>query len=230
MTCCLALITVLAHIIGGSPAAVDYRAQITHIPAGIEARIVDGDRLWLRLPSGKIHEHRLYAFRGRWRVPADDAGIVSGTLARVPRPAVWPWIVLGVLLAAAGLAAFRWKRAAIVFPVLTAVASITAYAAHTGSTAILVLLPLAGAVALAGLVPAKTRLPAVLAIGAFGVYTGVALAPMVWRGLPLTSLPFALARATVVVALVAGAATCLLYVFTSSAARASRAPGRAPSR
>lgn len=222
----LALVTVLAHILSGSPAAVDYRAELTSVPRGVEARIVDGDRLWLRLPSGQIHEHRLYAVHGRWRVPAGDVGIVSGTLTPVPRPAVWPWIVLGVLLAAAGLAAFRWKRAAIVFPVLTAVASVTAYAAHTGSTALLVLLPLGGAVALAGLVPARTRLPAVLLIGAFGVYTGVALAPMIWRGLPLTSLPFALARGAVVVALVAGAATCALYVLTSSTGRSSAAAGR----
>ena len=70
-------------------------------------------------------------------------------------------------------------------------AAVTAYAAHTTSGVLLVLIPLAGAAALAALTHEKTRLPAVLLIGAFGVYTGVALAPMVWRALPLTSLPFA---------------------------------------
>jgi hypothetical protein len=223
MTRWLALITVVAHIIGGGPAAVDYRAEITHVPRGVEARIVEGDRLWLRLPDGQVHEHRLYAAGGRWRVPAGSAGIVSGTLVRLPRPAFWPWIVLGILLGLAGAAAFKWRRGAIVFPVLAAVAAVTAYSAHTGSPLLLILLPILGALALAALVPVRTRLPAVLLIGAFGVYTGVALAPMIWRALPLTSLPFALARATVVVALVCGTATCVLYVLTS-------APGRSPPR
>jgi hypothetical protein len=227
VTRCLVLLTVLAHIIGGSPAAVDYRARITSVSPGVEARIVDGDRLWLKLPSGRIHEHRLYALHGRWRVPAGDAGIVSGTLVRLPRPAVWPWIVLGIMLAAACAAAFRWRALAIVFPVLAAVAAVTAYAAHTGSTVLLVLLPLAGALGLAALLSGRTRLAAVLAIGAFGVYTGIALAPMLWRGLPLTSLPFALARAAVVIALVAGAATCALYVLTSAAGRSPRRAGSA---
>jgi hypothetical protein len=217
VTRCLVLATVVAHIFGGTPAAVDYRATITSTPPSVEARIVDGDRLWLKLPNGQIHEHRLYALNGRWRVPADAAGIVSGTLVRLPRPAVWPWIALAVGLAAAALAAFRWKKLAIVFPLVTVVASVTAYTAHTPSTALLVLIPLGGAVALALLIPEKTRLPAILAIGAFGVYTGVALAPMVWRALPLTSLPFALARAAVVVSLVAGAATCVLYVLSAPA-------------
>jgi hypothetical protein len=211
------LATVVAHIFGGTPAAVDYRATITYIPPGIEAHIVVGDRLWLKLPSGQIHEHRLYALNGRWRVPADAVGIVSGTLVRLPRPAVWPWIALAVALAGIAVAAFRWRRLAIVFSVLTVIASVTAYAAHTPSTAILILLPIAGALALAALVPAKTRLAAVLLIGAFGVYTGVALAPMIWRALPLTSLPFTLARATVVVSLVAGAASCALYVLSAPA-------------
>lgn len=219
MTSWLALATVLAHIIGGSPAAVDYRATITHVPPGVDARIVDGDRLRLRLPNGQLHEHRLYALNGRWRVPADAVGIVAGTLVRVPRPSVWPWVALGVALAGAAVAAFRWRSIAVVFPVATAVAAVTAYAAHTGATAILVLLPIGGALVLAGLVPPKTRLPVVLLIGAFGLYTGIALAPMLWRGLPLTALPFALARAAVVIALVGGAATCALYVLTSSAAR-----------
>jgi hypothetical protein len=220
----LALVTVVAHIFGGTPAAVDSRARITSVPPGVEARIVVGNRLWLRLPNGQVHEHRLYASGGRWRVPAGRVGIVSGTLERLPRPAVWPWVLLGVVLAAAAVAAFRWKRVAVVFPGLAAVAAVTAYAAHTGSTAVLVLLPLAGALALAALVPPQTRLPAVLLIGAFGVYTGIALAPMVWRALPLSSLPLALARATVVVSLVAGAATCVLYVLTSTTGRSPRSP------
>src|SRR5207248_2344073 len=117
--------------------------HITSAPPTVEARIVDGDRLWLRLPSGVIHEHRLYASHGRWRVPAGRAGIVSGTLERLPRPAVWPWIVLAAALAAAGAAAFRWRRASIALPVLAAAASVTAYAAHTSSSALLVLIPVA---------------------------------------------------------------------------------------
>jgi hypothetical protein len=218
----LVLTTVVAHIFGGMPSAVDTQAHITHVPPGVEARIVAGNRLWLRLPNGRVHEHRLYASGGRWRVPANAVGIVSGTLVRLPRPAVWPWIVLGLLLAAVAAAAFRWRRLAIAFPALAAVTAVTAYTAHTGSAALLVLLPIAGALALAALVPAKTRLAAVLAIGAFGVYVGIDLAPMIWRALPLSSLPFALARATVVIALVAGVATCLLYVLSAPATYTGR--------
>jgi hypothetical protein len=223
------LATVVAHIFGGTPAAVDSRAEITHVPPGVEARIVDGNRLWLRLPNGQVHEHRLYAVGGRWRVPAYRVGIVSGTLVRLSRPAFWPWVVLGLVLAAAAAAAFRWKRVAIAFPVLTLVASVTAYAGHTGSLALLVVLPIAGAVALAGLLPKGTRLPAVLLIGAFGVYTGIALAPMIWRALPLTSLPSGLARATVVISLVAGVATCLLYVLSAPATYRERSAPSHPS-
>ena len=148
-------------------------------------------------------------------MPADAVGIVSGTLVSLPRPAVWPWIVLAALLAVAGSLAFRWKEIDVLLPALTAVASVTAYTAHTPSTALKILIPLGGAAALAGLAYRKTRIAASLAIGAFAVYTGIALAPMVWRALPLTSLPFALARAVVVVSLVAGAATCLLYVLSA---------------
>ena len=229
MTRCLVLLTVLAHIFGGTPAAVDSRAAITSVPPGVEARIVDGDRLRLRLPNGQVHEHRLYASHGRWRIPAGTVGIVSGTLVRLPRPAVWPWIALGALLGIAGVAAFRWRRIAIVFPVVAAVAAVTAYTAHTGSTALAILIPLGGAAALAALVPRKTRLPAVLAIGAFALYTGIALSPMIWRALPLTSLPFALARAAVVVSLVAGAAACALYVLSAPSAYKARSASSRPS-
>jgi hypothetical protein len=215
VTSCAVLATVVAHIFGGTPAAVDYRATITTAPLGVEATIVAGDRLRLKLPNGQVHEHRLYALDGRWRVPAGASGIVSGTLVTLQRPAVWPWIALGVLLAIAAAAAFRWRPLAIAFPLATVAAAVTAYAAHTTSGVLLVLIPLAGGAALAALTHANTRLPAVLLIGAFGVYTGVALAPMVWRALPLTSLPFALARAAVVVSLVAGAATCALYVLSA---------------
>jgi hypothetical protein len=218
----IVLATVLAHIFGGAPVAVDSRAHITSVPPGVEARIVEGNRLWLRLPDGQVHLHRLYALNGKWRVPADRVGIVSGTLERLPRPAVWPWVVLGVLIAAAGLAAFRWRKVAIAFPVLVVLAAVPAFAGHTGSLALLVLVSVIGALALAALWPPRTRLPAVLLTGAFGIYVGIALAPMIWRALPLTSLPAGLARATVVVSLAAGAATCALYVLTSAGGRSPR--------
>jgi hypothetical protein len=222
VTRCLALLTIVAHIFGGTPAAVDSRAQITSVPPGVEARIVDGNRLWLRLPNGQVHEHRLYASDGRWRVPAGRVGIVSGTLERLPRPAVWPWIAVGALVLAAAAAALRWRRLAVAFPVLAAVAAVTAYAGHTGSLALLVLTCVIAAVGLAGLVSQRTRIAAVLLIGAFGLYEGIGLLPMLWRALPLTSLPAGLARATVVVALTAGAATCALYVLTSAGGRSPR--------
>ena len=69
MTSFAVLATVVAHIFGGTPAAVDYRAAITHAPPGVEAKIVGSDRLWLKLRNGRMHEHRLYALGGRWRVP-----------------------------------------------------------------------------------------------------------------------------------------------------------------
>ena len=145
VTRCLVLATVVVHIFGGTPAAVDHRATISSAPPGVETRIVAGDRLWLKVPNGQVHEHRLAALDGRWRVPAGTVGIVSGTLVKLPRPAIWPWIALGVLLAIAAAAAFRWRGLAVVFPLVTVVAAVTAYAAHTPSTVLLVLIPLAGA-------------------------------------------------------------------------------------
>src|SRR5262249_40599441 len=157
--------------------------------------------------------------RGRGRGPAGAVGAAPGPCGGARRPGGGLGFLRGVVPAAAEIAARRWKKMSIVVPAVTTVAAVTAYAAHTGATAILVLLPLGGALAIAGLIPGKTRLPAVALIARFGVYTRIAPLPMLWRGVPLTSLPFALARATVVVALVGGAATCVLYVLTSSAAR-----------
>lgn len=148
---------------------------------------------------------------------------------KLPRPAWWPWLVLAALLGVAGSLAFRWKEIDILLPALAAVASVTAYTAHTPSTALKILIPLGGALALAGLAHRKTRVAASLAIGAFGVYTGIALAPMLWRALPLTSLPFALARTAVVVSFVAGAATCLLYVLSAPATYRARSGSSRPS-
>ena len=66
--------TAQAH--GGSvqPVATDYLARISRVPAGLEAKVVDGDlRLWLRVPAGETAIVRDY--RGAPYLRFDRTGV-----------------------------------------------------------------------------------------------------------------------------------------------------------
>ncbi len=78
-------------------------------------------------------------------------------------------------------------------------------------------------VATYGVVRARSDLRILLAFvaGVIGIYQGVVLLPMLAHGLVLAALPAALERASVSLALAAGAATCLLYLFAELRRRPS---------
>ena len=48
------------------------------------------------------HEER--AVRGAWRMPAFLVGTLVGAALQLQQPALWSWLVYGVLLALAGVA------------------------------------------------------------------------------------------------------------------------------
>ncbi len=66
--------TALAHTGSVQPAATDYLARISRVPAGLDAKIVDGDlRLWLRVPAGETAIVRDY--RGAPYLRFDRTGV-----------------------------------------------------------------------------------------------------------------------------------------------------------
>jgi hypothetical protein len=195
------------------------------------------------------HEHRLHAAAALghagparrlapWTIPLRVDGravTIAGELWYVPPPRGWLWLLpLAVALASAG-AAVRTKRtgvARIAFPALAALAVVVARAglqlygrpavsAPTyGFVAITAVL---AALAVFGLLRARRELRILIAfvVGVAGLYQGAVLLPVLGHGLVLAAIPGNLERAAVSLALSAGAATCLLYLFVELRPRPS---------
>ena len=78
-----------------TPTATDYLARITHVPAGVEAKVVDGYlNLWMRVPARSTVV--VLDFRGAPWVRFDPAGVQINLnseeyyLSQVPVPALAP--------------------------------------------------------------------------------------------------------------------------------------------
>ncbi len=78
-----------------TPTATDYLARITHQPAGVQARVVDGYLdLWMRVPAGEVVVVR--DFEGAPWVRFDSAGVQVNHnseeyyLSQIPVPALAP--------------------------------------------------------------------------------------------------------------------------------------------
>jgi hypothetical protein len=239
--------TASAHIRAGT-VATGYRARITSAPAGpvtvvvypadraLGMRVAPGHRVTVLGPSGRPllrvagkatwHDPRVRGLppgvrRAAWTVPLLVDGrpaSVRGELWRVPAPAPWPWVALGLVVAAAWVATPAARRArtlgllAAAATVLTALAFAVAGSASAGrrveafdeivcAAAGVGLLLRGNSPALRGAAAAGLGLVALLA----GMFRFAALT----HGVVLSALPAGLARGLVALTLWAGAAAVL---------------------
>ena len=209
-------------------------------PSATADRISRAGSGWALLSRGHTalwHDHRLAppaglrdGQRARWSVPVvldGDAARIGGTFTRVARPPLWPWLVTGVLVAAA-VAAFaraRPQRRAEEAAAVAAVAAVGALAASTafatgdaiarptewldvGASAMLALL--AGAALL--LRRRGLRTWAATIVGVVAAAIGLGSLSVFRHGVVISSLPASVARLATSIALVGGAAAVVLAV------------------
>ncbi len=201
-------------------------------------------------PAAAWHDRRLDGLRagverGRWAIPLVLDGEVvqlEGEIRRVPAPSPWPWVVVAGAFGVATALLLVARRpqlirpAAVGFGALAAVATIatavgfTADAnASTGSWiegANEIILALVGLVVLAW-GSQDVRAVAAGLLGLLGIFVGITKLEVLTNGVVLSALPDAAARATVVVALSAGAAAMVVaaFAFESAGARRDQLPG-----
>jgi hypothetical protein len=186
---------------------------------------------WRKLTSAHTfawHDHRLSpprlaaGKRAAWSLPVQldgRAASLRGVFLRVPRPALWPWLV-GLALAAAALLAVgrtssarRGVRAVACAGTAAAAALVATIGFTTGDPlsggsqwfelACTAALALAAALALRAR-DASARSWAASAIGAAAVAFTLPSLGVFWHGVVVSSLPAAVVRALDAVALVAG--------------------------
>ena len=161
--------------------------------------------------------------RGTWAVPVVVDGrrtSISGEIVRLPRPALWPWIVLLLLVAVpAVVTGRRLRTATIAFGAAAGLAAVLTAAAFAADTYASPGTWIAGAdeVAIAavglGLLfwgPEVARVGAAAGLGLLGVAVGVSKGDALLHPLVLSALPGALTRLLVVVSVAAGAAAAIL--------------------
>lgn len=212
-------------------------------PSASSDRIGRAGSGWALLTRGHAalwHDHRLAPPPGlrdgqtaTWSVPVvvdGHAARLGGTFTRVGRPSLWPWLVTGILVAAA-VAAFahvqprrRAEEAAAVAAV-AAVAALAASAAFAtgdaiakptewldvGAAAFLALL--AGTALL--LRRRGLRTWAATIVGVVAAAIGLGSLSVFRHGVVISSLPASIARLATAVALVGGAAAVVLAVTVS---------------
>jgi len=171
------------------------------------------------------HDARVRGTRpGRWEIPLVVDGrraVLGGAIERVPRPANWPWLVVGVPFVAASALLLRRRRlrdlelAGVAFGALVAVAIAVAaagFALDPNATegrwveaANEVVFAAVGIAVLARGSP-QTRVLAAGALGLLGLAVGVSKIPVFEHGIVLAALPDAVVRAAVALMLWASAA------------------------
>ncbi|HZR93260.1 MAG TPA: hypothetical protein VFA44_12740 [Gaiellaceae bacterium] len=177
-----------------------------------------------------------------WSVPLVVDGRraqVTGELTRAARPALWPWLVLGLVgLAAAGVAARRrpWP-AAIGLALSASAATLAALAGFALAGFALpperwllfaaeLTLVAGGAAALRR---SRLRLAAVSVLAAFAVVQALSELGGVFRhGVVVSALPASAVRATAALGLGCGLGAAALVFVATSPAGAARAPDRFP--
>jgi len=209
-------------------------------PSATSDRISRAGSGWALLTHGRTamwHDHRLAPPAGlrdgqstTWSVPVvmdGHAARFTGTFTRVARPPLWPWLVTGLLVAAAvaAFARMRPRRRAEEAAAVAAVAAVGALAASTafatgdaiarpaewldvGAAALLALL--AGAALL--LRRRGLRTWAATVVGVVAAAIGLGSLSVFRHGVVISSLPASIARLATAVALVGGAAAVVLAV------------------
>jgi hypothetical protein len=185
--------------------------------AAAKARVSGRSVVW--------HDARVRGTRpGRWAIPLVVDGrrtVLGGTIERAPRPAVWPWLALGVPFVAASALLLRRRRlrdlelAGLVLGALVAAAIAVAaagFALDPNATegrwveaANEVVFAAAGLAVLVRGSP-QTRVLAAGALGLLGLAVGVSKVPVFAHGIVLAALPDDVVRAAVALMLWASAA------------------------
>lgn len=173
------------------------------------------------LPQGVTHR--------RWTVPLVVDGsraTLGGELRRVPTPSPWPWLALGAVVAAAVAILLAFRRQLIRTATVVLGCAAAAAAAATALGFALASSASEGAwveaanelvFVLVGLVfvargSRDTRAVAGGALGLLGLAVGLTELPVLLHGIVLSALPAAAARASVALAICAGAAAAALGV------------------
>ena len=152
------------------------------------------------------------------------AAAIGGTFVRVARPAPWPWIAVGIAVAAAIWAAARrrpWRAALTVglgvaggLAALVAVTTFAVRAAPSGGVAWLQLVSgLVVAAAFGGLLVylrGIRRVHAAGVVGAIAAAVSISSLPVFWHGVVVSALPGTGARLACALALVCGTAAAAL--------------------
>jgi hypothetical protein len=183
------------------------------------------------LPAGQTH--------GTWAVPVVVDGRhsrISGEIERLPRPALWPWLGLLVLVAVVAVVASRRLRTATVaFGAAAGIASVVTAVAFAVDTYASPGTWIAGvdeivfaAVGLGLLArgPEVARVGAAAGLGLLGVAVGLSKGDALLHPLVLSALPGGLTRLLVVVSVAAGAAAAMLggLYYASGAGKRPAAP------
>jgi len=165
--------------------------------------------------------------RARWSIPVAVDGRrtrIAGELDRVPRPSLWPWLLLALALAAGGslLALSREQRrlreGCVVLGAVSTLAALVAatgfaFEAHaTGSrvAAVYLLLFAVGGAGFAVFGPQEVRVAAAAWLGLLGLMAGLAYGQVFLHGYVLSVFPATVTRAAAALAVGTGAAACLL--------------------
>lgn len=179
----------------------------------------------------------------RWSVPLLVDGRrtrITGELERVPRPRIWPWLLLVLALLAGGSVLalgrqpHRLRTGCGVLGGIATLAAIVAGAglaseAHATGSRVAAVYLLVFAAAGAGVAvwgPPEVRVVASAWLGLVGLMAGLAYAQVFWHGLVLSVLPATVIRAAAALAIGSGASACLLGGLFS--VRLESAPPHAP--
>jgi hypothetical protein len=171
--------------------------------------------------------HDVRTSSSHWRVPILVDGrrvVVEGITTRLPRPALWPWIVLLAVIAAAALRA-RPPILGVVSAVAAIVVAVgfmlSAYAdPGTWIAGVDEVFFVAAGIGVLRWGPPAARLPGALWLSLVGLAVGLSKGEIFIHALVLSSLPGTAARLLATIAIGAGAAGavagCLAYVRTES--------------
>ena len=201
-------------------------------PTAQSDKLIGPGHGWHRLSSGSSytwHEHRLApaGSSGRFSIPIRLDGTetaIVGTFVRVPRPALWPWLGVGALLA--GGAALGARRRSLRLPLAVGLGLAGGVAAFVATVTFALRDRPTGGV---GWLPVGAAIGVALVLGtplvrlhgrrrgqAAGVAGAVAAAvtlqtiPVFWHGEVISALPGNLARFACALALVGGACAAAL--------------------
>jgi hypothetical protein len=205
--------------------------------ATADGLVADGRRGWVQVGEGRSfvwHDHRLGppplstpGPAGRFTIPVEvdgKAAAIAGTFVRVARPSPWPWLAVGLGVAAAIWAAARRRpwRAGLTLALgmtagIAAVASVTTFALRTSPTGgvswFQLLFALAVGAVLGGLLVylrGRARMHTAGAVGAIAAAVSISSFPIFWHGVVVSALPATGARLACAAAFVCGLAAAAL--------------------